>query len=217
MIATLAPELETCQPGRLAAARLPHLKAVIRTGAEKTSPACSTSTPSCGWPARAVPPPRRDHGDARPRRRHQHPVHLRHHRRAEGRHAEPLQHRQQRRPRRRARSLTEADRLCIPVPLYHCFGMVMGTLGCVTKGAAMVFPSEGFDPVTDARAPSGRALHGLLRRADHVRRHARPSRFQGPRPVVAAHRHHGRRALPDRGDEEGRVAMHMPRSPSPTA
>ncbi len=39
------------------------------------------------------------------------------------------------------------DRLCIPVPLYHCFGMVMGTLGCVTKGATMVFPGEGFDPV----------------------------------------------------------------------
>lgn len=41
---------------------------------------------------------------------------------------------------------TELDRLCIPVPLYHCFGMVMGTLGCATKGAAMVFPGEGFDP-----------------------------------------------------------------------
>ncbi|MDA0704259.1 MAG: AMP-binding protein [Proteobacteria bacterium] len=41
--------------------------------------------------------------------------------------------------------LTEADRLCIPVPLYHCFGMVMGVLGAVSKGAAMVFPGEGFD------------------------------------------------------------------------
>ncbi len=42
--------------------------------------------------------------------------------------------------------LTEADRLCIPVPLYHCFGMVMGTLGAVSKGAAMVFPGEAFEP-----------------------------------------------------------------------
>lgn len=41
--------------------------------------------------------------------------------------------------------LTESDRLCIPVPLYHCFGMVMGVMGCVTKGAAMVFPGEGFE------------------------------------------------------------------------
>ncbi len=41
---------------------------------------------------------------------------------------------------------TEADKLCIPVPLYHCFGMVMGVLGCMTHGAAMVFPDEAFEP-----------------------------------------------------------------------
>ncbi len=41
---------------------------------------------------------------------------------------------------------SEEDRLCIPVPLYHCFGMVMGVLGCVTHGACMVFPEESFDP-----------------------------------------------------------------------
>jgi len=45
-----------------------------------------------------------------------------------------------------AMRLTEADRLCIPVPFYHCFGMVMGTLGCVTQGATMIIPGEGFDP-----------------------------------------------------------------------
>ncbi len=38
------------------------------------------------------------------------------------------------------------DRICVPVPLYHCFGMVMGVLGAVTHGAALVFPSESFDP-----------------------------------------------------------------------
>jgi fatty-acyl-CoA synthase len=41
---------------------------------------------------------------------------------------------------------TEEDRVCIPVPLYHCFGMVMGNLGCVTHGATMVYPSGGFEP-----------------------------------------------------------------------
>ena len=41
---------------------------------------------------------------------------------------------------------TEEDRLCIPVPLYHCFGMVMAVLACVTHGAAMVFPDEAFEP-----------------------------------------------------------------------
>ena len=47
----------------------------------------------------------------------------------------------------RAMRLTEQDRICIPVPLYHCFGMVMGNLAAVTLGAAMVYPGEGFDPL----------------------------------------------------------------------
>jgi len=48
--------------------------------------------------------------------------------------------------------LTEQDRVCIPVPLYHCFGMVMGNLACLTHGAAMVYPSEGFDPLAVLQA-----------------------------------------------------------------
>lgn len=43
-------------------------------------------------------------------------------------------------------SMVEGDRLGIPVPLYHCFGMVMGNLACITHGATMVYPGEGFDP-----------------------------------------------------------------------
>ena len=60
--------------------------------------------------------------------------------------------------------LTASDRLVIPVPLYHCFGMVMGNLGCVTHGTTMIYPSEAFDPgltlqaVTDERAT---ALYGV--------------------------------------------------------
>jgi fatty-acyl-CoA synthase len=46
----------------------------------------------------------------------------------------------------RAMNFTEQDRLCIPVPFYHCFGMVMANLNCVVHGATMVVPSEGFDP-----------------------------------------------------------------------
>ena len=42
---------------------------------------------------------------------------------------------------------TEHDRVCIPVPFYHCFGMVMGNLGCTTHGATMVVPAEAYDPV----------------------------------------------------------------------
>jgi fatty-acyl-CoA synthase len=47
-----------------------------------------------------------------------------------------------------AMRLTEMDRICIPVPLYHCFGMVMGNLAAVSLGAAMVYPGEGFDALT---------------------------------------------------------------------
>jgi fatty-acyl-CoA synthase len=43
-------------------------------------------------------------------------------------------------------NFTHEDRLCIPVPFYHCFGMVMANLGCTTHGAAMVIPAPGFDP-----------------------------------------------------------------------
>ncbi|MES2496950.1 MAG: AMP-binding protein [Pseudomonadota bacterium] len=44
--------------------------------------------------------------------------------------------------------LSPADIVCIPVPLYHCFGMVMGNLACVSHGATMCFPGEGFDPAS---------------------------------------------------------------------
>jgi fatty-acyl-CoA synthase len=63
-----------------------------------------------------------------------------------------------------AMRLTEADRLCIPVPLYHCFGMVMGNLACVTHGAAMVHPGEGFDPLATLQTIAEErctALHGV--------------------------------------------------------
>ncbi|HEY1914468.1 MAG TPA: AMP-binding protein [Streptosporangiaceae bacterium] len=47
---------------------------------------------------------------------------------------------------------TEQDRVCIPVPFYHCFGMVMGNLGSTTHGACMVIPAPGFDPAATLHA-----------------------------------------------------------------
>jgi len=61
-------------------------------------------------------------------------------------------------------ALTDNDRLCIPVPLYHCFGMVLGVLACVSHGATMIFPSEAFEPGAVLEAVSEErctALHGV--------------------------------------------------------
>lgn len=60
--------------------------------------------------------------------------------------------------------LTALDRLVIPVPLYHCFGMVMGNLGCVTHGTTMIYPCEGFDPELTLQAVAeerATALYGV--------------------------------------------------------
>ncbi|MDR9440122.1 MAG: AMP-binding protein, partial [Halomonas sp.] len=54
----------------------------------------------------------------------------------------------------RTMNLSEADRMVIPVPLYHCFGMVMGNLGCVTHGTTMIYPGDGFEPEATLRAVS---------------------------------------------------------------
>ncbi|MBC7989954.1 MAG: AMP-binding protein [Luteimonas sp.] len=51
-----------------------------------------------------------------------------------------------------ATGIEPGSRVCIPVPLYHCFGMVMGNLGCLTHSAAMVYPGESFDPLTTLAA-----------------------------------------------------------------
>jgi fatty-acyl-CoA synthase len=64
----------------------------------------------------------------------------------------------------RAMRLNAEDRICIPVPLYHCFGMVMGNLAAVTHGCAMVYPGEGFDPLATLdimQAERCTALYGV--------------------------------------------------------
>ena len=63
-----------------------------------------------------------------------------------------------------AMRFSDRDRLCIPVPLYHCFGMVLGNLACLTHGATMVYPDGGFDPESVLEAVQAErctALHGV--------------------------------------------------------
>ncbi len=60
--------------------------------------------------------------------------------------------------------MDEQDRLCIPVPFYHCFGCVMGTLNCIVHGSTMVIPAEHFDPLQTLTAISDErctAVHGV--------------------------------------------------------
>jgi len=60
--------------------------------------------------------------------------------------------------------LKAGDRVCIPVPMYHCFGMVMGNLGCLTHAATMVYPAEAFEPLTVLHAVAEercQALYGV--------------------------------------------------------
>lgn len=73
--------------------------------------------------------------------------------------------------------LTEHDRLVVPVPLYHCFGMVMANLGCMTHGSTLIYPSDAFDPLATLRAVAeekATALYGVptmfIAELDHPQR-----------------------------------------------
>jgi fatty-acyl-CoA synthase len=75
-----------------------------------------------------------------------------------------------------AMKLSSTDRLCIPVPLFHCFGMVVGNLAALTHGTAIVYPNDSFDPVAVLQAVQNErctALHGVptmfITELDHPR------------------------------------------------
>ena len=101
----------------------------------------------------------------------------------------------------RLQGFEPGDRLCIPVPFYHCFGMVMGNLGCTTHGATMVIPSDAFEPthvLETVAAERCTALYGVP--TMFIAELAHPE-FDALRPVEPAHRRDGRVAVPGRGDE----------------
>ena len=106
---------------------------------------------------------------------------------------------------------TAEDRVCVPVPFYHCFGCVLGNLVCAVYGATIVVPAPGVRPGGDARGHRGRALHLGLRRADDVRGRARASRLRRVRPLEPAHRDHGGGPCPLPLDGEGRERDGRPR------
>jgi len=176
MIATLAPELAASAPGKLHAARLPHLRLVVQMGEEVWPGALSFAAlehegREAGRAAlRAVEPHLRPHDainiqftsgtTGTPKG-----VTLSHHNILNNGYLVG-----------RGMALSSVDRICIPVPLYHCFGMVMGNLAAVTHGAAMVYPGEGFDPLTTLQTCADErctALYGVptmfIAELDHPR------------------------------------------------
>lgn len=145
MLRAIAPELETCAPGKLISAKLPHLRNVIVMGDDAGPGVYSfEQVRHLGGPAQQLRLPEIDK-TLNP----DDPINIQF---TSGTTGTPkgatLTHYNIINNGRFVTNrinLCESDRLAIPVPLYHCFGMVMGVLGAVSKGAAMVFPGEAFD------------------------------------------------------------------------
>jgi fatty-acyl-CoA synthase len=164
MLQTLAPELAHRSPGQLQSARLPHLRTVVRMGEALTpgmlnyADLAKLATADTRAQLDAITATLKP-GD---------PINIQF---TSGTTGNPkgatLTHHNILNNGRyvaAAMRFTEDDRLCIPVPLYHCFGMVMGVLACTVFGACAVFPAEAFEPVATMRAVSEEActaLHGV--------------------------------------------------------
>ena len=152
MLYTLAPELQSCEPGKLVSARLPDLMKVIRLGSEE-------KPGMFNWDALMAMGSAVTDEQLLERQRQQEfddPINIQY---TSGTTGFPkgatLSHHNILNNgyfMARLQNFSDKDKLCIPVPLYHCFGMVMGNLGCITHGAAMIYPSEGFEPLAVLQA-----------------------------------------------------------------
>ncbi len=164
MLRDLAPELAQCAPGELQAAKLPELRLIIRMGTER-SPGMMNFDDVSAQATEALLGQAVSIGRTLNCRE---PINIQFTSGTTGapKGATLTHHNIVNNARYIADAMrfTEQDILCIPVPLYHCFGMVLAVLACVSRGAAMVFPSEGFEPKATLDAVSEErctALHGV--------------------------------------------------------
>ncbi|MGD9805984.1 MAG: AMP-binding protein [Hyphomicrobiaceae bacterium] len=154
MIATLAPELDSASPGALRAAALPELRTIIQIGPDTVPGALAFDAVA----TRADATTRGRLAELQEQLQFDDPINIQF---TSGTTGLPkgatLTHHNilnngyfigQR------MHYTEADKVCIPVPLYHCFGMVIGNMACLTHGCAMVLPGEGFDPLATLQTVS---------------------------------------------------------------
>jgi fatty-acyl-CoA synthase len=160
----LAPEIDGASPGRLMASRLPALKIVVRLGEEKSAGMLNFA--DVAKPASKAQ--RAELAKLEAALQFDDPINIQF---TSGTTGAPkgatLTHHNIVNNGYfigEAMRLTPLDRLCIPVPYYHCFGMVLGNLACVSHGACMVSPAEGFDPLAvleTVQAERCTGLHGV--------------------------------------------------------
>ncbi len=161
IVSDVVPELKSSQPGELQSKALPHLRHVIRLGAERT-PGMSNFDDLLKPPTEQQ---QQDLDTIAAAIQFDDPVNIQF---TSGTTGSPkgatLTHHNILNNGffvGEAMRLTDRDRLCIPVPLYHCFGMVLGNLACVTHGATMVFPGESFEPAAVLRTVQAERCTGL--------------------------------------------------------